>query len=233
MKALWLLFAALGIAAIILILNHDAGTSFGLGNNDFARFAFYAIWGVLLGAAILPGRGQWREAARNAILWIAIVLVLITGYLYRYELQDVASRITGGLIAGSPISAQAVDGRQQVTLIQGRDQHFTAIGEIDGVATRFVVDTGASAVVLTARDAEQAGIDTSQLVYDIPVATANGRTTAARVRLQSLAIGDIVRDDVSAMIAREGALEQSLLGMTFLSSLTSFEFRGDRLILTD
>jgi aspartyl protease family protein len=233
MKALWLLFAALGIAAIILILNHDAGTSFGLANNDFARFAFYAIWGVLLGAAILPGRGQWREAARNAILWIAIVLVLITGYLYRYELQDVASRLSGGLIAGSPISAQAVDGRQQVTLIQGRDHHFTAIGEIDGVATRFVVDTGASAVVLTASDAERAGIDTSQLVYDIPVATANGRTTAARVRLQSLAIGDIVRDDVSAMVAREGALEQSLLGMTFLSSLTSFEFRGDRLILTD
>jgi aspartyl protease family protein len=233
MNVLWLLLAAIGAAAIILILNHDSGSFLGLASNDFARFVFYAIWGVLVGAAILPRRGQWREAARNAVGWIAIVLVLMTGYLYRYELQDVGSRLTGGLIAGSPISAQAVQGREQVTLLRASDRHFTARGEANGALVRFVVDTGASVVVLTHADAQAAGIDTETLVYDLPVSTANGRTTAARVRLDSLAVGPISRVGISAMVARQGALEQSLLGMNFLSSLTSFEFRGDRLILTD
>jgi aspartyl protease family protein len=188
---------------------------------------------VLVGAAVLPRRGQWSEAARNAIGWIAIVLVLMTGYLYRYELQDVGSRLTGGLIAGSPISAQSIEGREQVTLLRASDRHFTARGEANGSTVRFVVDTGASVVVLAHADAQAAGIDTENLVYDLPVSTANGRTTTARVQLDSLAIGPISRNGVSAMVAREGALEQSLLGMNFLSSLTSFEFRGDRLILTD
>ena len=233
MNMLWLLLAAIGAVAIILILNHDSGSFLGLGANEFAQFAFYAIWGVLVGAAVLPRRGQWREAARNAIGWIAIVLVLMTGYLYRYELQDVGSRLTGGLIAGSPISAQSIEGREQVTLLRASDRHFTARGEANGSTVRFVVDTGASVVVLAHADAQAAGIDTENLVYDLPVSTANGRTTTARVQLDSLAIGPINRNGVSAVVAREGALEQSLLGMNFLSSLTSFEFRGDRLILTD
>ena len=77
------------------------------------------------------------------------------------------------------------------------------------------------------------GIDIDRLSYTTPVTTANGRTTAAQIRLDSLDIGAIHRPDVMAMVARPGALNTSLLGMNYLSTLSSFDFRGDRLILTD
>lgn len=233
MKPLWLLLAAIGAVAIILIVNHDAGTVFGVENHDFASLAFYGLWGVLVASAIVPARGKWREAARNLVLWLAIILALMAGYLYRYELQDAVSRMSAGLIPGSPISQTATNGKAQVTLLRTDGGQFTARGEANGAGVGFLVDTGASIVVLTERDARSAGFDTGALSYDFPVSTANGRTTAAKIELETLAIGSIVRRKVRAMVAHESALETSLLGMNFLSQLTSFEFRGDRLVLTD
>ncbi len=65
----------------------------------------------------------------------------------------------------------------------------------------------------------------------MPVLTANGRTLAARVRLKRVAIGPLDRNKVEALVAQPGALTQSLLGMSFLSRLRSYEFSGDFLML--
>jgi len=237
MNLLWLILGIIGAAALLLVLNHDAGTLFGVNNDDFGSMIYLSIWAVVVAAAVFSGRGRgvgrWREMARNAVLWLAIVLVLVAGYLYRYDLQDVGARLSGGLIPGSPISQTGADGRTRITLIRGNDRHYHARAEANGAAVEFLVDTGASSVVLSADDARRAGIDPERLTYATPVTTANGRTTAAQVRLDSLDIGAIRRANVAAMVARPGSLDTSLLGMNFLSTLTSFEFRGDRLILTD
>ena len=94
-----------------------------------------------------------------------------------------------------------------------------------------MVDTGASSVVLTPEDARRAGIDTSRLTYSIPVSTANGRAMVALVRLPAISIGDIGARNVQAHIAGPGALSQSLLGMSFLSRLRSYEVRNGVLIM--
>jgi aspartyl protease family protein len=94
-----------------------------------------------------------------------------------------------------------------------------------------IVDTGASTIVLRPEDAKKAGIDVSRLTYRVPVLTANGRTIAARVRLDEVAIGPLDRQKVDALVAQPGALTQSLLGMSFLSRLRSYEFSGDFLTL--
>jgi aspartyl protease family protein len=94
-----------------------------------------------------------------------------------------------------------------------------------------IVDTGASTIVLRPEDAKKAGIDVSKLSFTIPVLTANGRTVAARVRLNSVAIGPLQREDVDALVAERGALTESLLGMSFLGRLRSYEFSGDFLTL--
>jgi aspartyl protease family protein len=94
-----------------------------------------------------------------------------------------------------------------------------------------IVDTGASTIVLRPEDAKKAGIDVSKLSFTIPVLTANGRTVAARVRLNSVAIGPLQREDVDALVAERGALAESLLGMSFLGRLRSYEFSGDFLTL--
>ena len=85
--------------------------------------------------------------------------------------------------------------------------------------------------MLTPEDAKKAGFDPDKLTYRIPVLTANGRTVAARVRLNEVAIGPLDRTKVEALIAQPGALTQSLLGMSFLSRLRSYEFSGDYLTL--
>lgn len=233
MRLLWLLLALVGGAALFLVLRHDSGTVLGIENHDFASLAFYSAWAILAASAIIPRRGLWREAARNLVLWLAIILVLVTGYIYRFELQDVAFRLSAGLVPGSPYSSVSAEGREQITLLRmGRGQ-FNARGDVNGVPMEFVVDTGASVVVLTHQDAEAAGFEMDGLTYDVPVSTANGRTTAARVELDHLSIGAIERRGLTALVARDDMLETSLLGMNFLTSLFSFEVRGDRLILTD
>lgn len=86
--------------------------------------------------------------------------------------------------------------------------------------------------MLTAADARKAGVDLKSLVFDTPVSTANGAARAADVNLDQIAIGPIVVRNVPAPVARLGALEESLLGMSFLERLKSYTVERGRLILT-
>jgi aspartyl protease family protein len=95
---------------------------------------------------------------------------------------------------------------------------------------RFVVDTGATAVVLTQIDAQRVGLDPQELRFDAPVRTAAGETIAARVRLARISISGVVLEDVEALVMRE-ELAQSLLGMSYLGRLSKVEAAGDSLIL--
>jgi aspartyl protease family protein len=94
-----------------------------------------------------------------------------------------------------------------------------------------VYDTGASAVVLTQEAAKAAGLPLEFLSYSVAVETANGRTRAAPVTLDKIAIGNIIERNVPALIAQPGQLRTSLLGMSFLNRLASSEVRGDKLVL--
>jgi aspartyl protease family protein len=94
-----------------------------------------------------------------------------------------------------------------------------------------LLDTGASTVVLSANDARAIGIDTTKLRYVIPVDTANGKTLAARITIKSLAVGPIKLRRIEALVAGEGDLRESLLGMSFLNRLRSYEVTGDFLVL--
>ena len=233
MNLLWIILGIIGAAALLLVLRHDSGTVLGMDSDQFGSAVFYSVWALAVAAAIFPRRARWRDVVRNIVLWVAIILVLAAGYLYRYELQDIGSIVTGGLLPGSPVSQTDENGRARITLFRGSDNHFHARAEVNGSTVSFLVDTGASTVVLSDADARRAGIDSALLTYSMPVSTANGRTTAAQVHLDSLDIGEIRRENVTAMVAQPGALDTSLLGMSYLSTLKSFDFRGDRLILTD
>jgi aspartyl protease family protein len=122
-------------------------------------------------------------------------------------------------------------GGRVVEIVRGRNGDFQVAVQVNGSRTAMVLDTGASAVVLTQDAAKAAGLPLEVLAYTVNVDTANGRTRAAAVTLDRLAVGDVVERQVPALIAQPGQLRVSLLGMSFLNRLQSWEVRGDRLVL--
>ncbi|MEN3396504.1 TIGR02281 family clan AA aspartic protease [Brucella melitensis] len=227
----WLVIAAVALVVLLLMSNNDSGTTLGVANDAFPRAAYLGIWGIVLAAGLLGSGIRLGDFARNIAIWSVIILGLVAGYQYRYDLQDAASRITAGLIPGSPISGMNADGTLTVTLAKSANGHFEVNGRVNGARVHFLVDTGASSVVLSQEDAERAGIDTASLNYSVPIMTANGQARAASITIATLQIGDIERHNVRAMVTKEGLLTGSLLGMNFLQTLGGFTVRGDQLVL--
>ncbi|TIR73945.1 MAG: TIGR02281 family clan AA aspartic protease, partial [Mesorhizobium sp.] len=230
-RLFWVVMLVIGAGLILLMMNDSAGRTFGIENNDFSRLIWVGVLVAVIGASLIRSGRPLGDMARNFGVWAAIVLALIAGYQYRYELQDVVSRVTAGLVPGSPLALGVDSGRATVTLDKAGNGHFEARILVNGRPVRTVVDTGATSTVLTAEDAQAAGFNPAALSYTVDVSTANGMARAATVRTDEMAIGGIVRKDMPVMVAAPGMLEQSLLGMNFIGSLSGFEVRGDRMIL--
>jgi aspartyl protease family protein len=118
-----------------------------------------------------------------------------------------------------------------VEVTRGGQGNFAVAAHLNTTRISMVLDTGASSVVLTQDAAKAAGLPVEVLTYTVPIETANGRTRAAPVTLNSLAVGGIIERSVPALIAQPGQLRTNLLGMTFLNRLESWEVRGDKLVM--
>jgi aspartyl protease family protein len=151
-------------------------------------------------------------------------LLLVVGYSYRFELRDVGDRVVAELMPGHV----AGHGRT-VEVVRGHGGDFAVGATINGARMPMVLDTGASSVVLTQEAAKAAGLPIEVLDYNVNVDTANGRTRAAPVTLDRLAVGGLIERSVPALVAQPSQLKNNLLGMTFLNRLESWEVRGDRL----
>ncbi len=118
-----------------------------------------------------------------------------------------------------------------VQVARGQSGEFALRANINGVSAPMVVDTGATSVVLTFETAKAAGLPLELLEYDVDLETAGGRTHAARLTLDRLAIGKLVERSVPALVVPRGQMKTNLLGMSFLDRLESWEVRADRLML--
>ncbi len=130
----------------------------------------------------------------------------------------------------TPAPANSSDSRS-VVIPPGPNGHFEVAGEVNGRRLDFMVDTGASVIALSARDAAMLGIHPAESDYRAMVRTANGTVRAAPVTLDRVEIDDIVEYNVGAMVLPDGALSDNLLGLTFLSKLRKFEYSDGRLVL--
>jgi aspartyl protease family protein len=188
--------------------------------GNLMRIVALIGWLVLAGGAGFAAiRSQPGTALRNMAIWVAIGLVLVLGY----SLKD--------QIGGALMPSAGTEGASGEMIFQrASDGHFHVEADVDGQLIRFLVDTGASDVVLTQSDAERLGFDTASLDYTQIYSTANGTVYGAPVRLGSMIVGSIRIDDVKASV-NSGEMDGSLLGMSFLSRLSGFTVEGDRLIL--
>ncbi len=228
----WLALFILALGAMMLV-GEDTGMIAGLDATTFGYAAFFlALLVYVAGGLVTRYAGGSSAMFRDAVTWLALGLGLVTLYAYKDDLTPIAARVVGELLPGTAMTVeQSAGGLTEVRIRKRLDGHFTAIVEINGETISMIVDTGASSIVLRPEDARKVGIDPDKLTYRVPVLTANGRTVAARVRLDAVAIGPLDRTKVEALVAKPGALTQSLLGMSFLSRLRSYEFSGDFLTL--
>lgn len=229
----WIALGLLIVAGVALLLSHDSGTIAGFDNADFAGIVAAVALLIYLGSSLVRNyRGGLPGAVRDAVFWGALALALIAGYSYRDHVMPVAMRIVGELVPGTPlqVAPDGIDG-PAVSIRKQANGQFVVVAKANGKKVGMIVDTGASHVVLTPSDARAAGINVGSLSYTIPMQTANGMTFGARVRLSNVSVGSVSVDRVDALVAKPGALRESLLGMSFLSRLRSYEFSGDFLTL--
>jgi aspartyl protease family protein len=130
--------------------------------------------------------------------------------------------------SGTPIPRQPIS--NQIVYRADSRGHFYVTAAVNGVPIRFIVDTGASYVALTAADAEAAGISRSSLRFNIPMSTANGTAYAAATMLREVRLEQFSVPDVQAVVHGHG-LGISLLGMSFLRRLDGYEIQSDRLVI--
>lgn len=232
-RLFWLAMIVIGGGLAWLLFMGENGAPFGISGDQFAATIYLGVLGLVIAAGVLGSGVGLRGAAHAVVVWAGIFLLLVGGYQYRYELQDIASRLTAGLVPGSPLSTTGADGRVAVALERMRDGHFLARGSINGTPVTMLVDTGASTTILTADDARRAGIDVAALSFSVPITTANGPANAARALVREISIGEIARHDMTVLVAGPAMLGQSLLGMSFINTLTGFDMRGERLTLFD
>ncbi len=222
----WWLALALGTGALVAFLTwRFPGALYG--EQDRVRLVYLVLLLVLVSSSILAGRRlRLRGVAKAAALWALIVAVVALGLTYRQELSAVGARVLGELLP----HRGSVVGAGEVRFPAGADGHFRIEALVDGTRVRFLVDTGASGIVLSPADARRLGFDPDTLRFTGFAETANGTVRTAPVRLGVIEIGPIRFHDLPASV-NQTEMRGSLLGMSFLERLRSFEVRDGALIL--
>ena len=231
MNRLTIVLAILGFGLAVLVFTDGNSRILGLQKDEFGRFVMLLPFAAMLSVGILASRRSLGESMRQMMIWLLILLALVTAYLYRNDMQAVGDRLLAGLLPGRAMVVSSQDGEQEVILYKAMNGHFQADATVSGQSIGMLVDTGASMIALSHEDAERIGINPENLTYSVTVMTANGIARAAPVTLSEIAIGPIIRRNLPATVAEQGKLDQSLLGMSFLSTLSSLQMQTDELRL--
>lgn len=189
--------------------------------------------GLLIGAlgigiAARPRRGA-DQTIRQFVIWISVGAMTAQVYQSRDMIAPYVQETM--LLANASQSAESGIDRQTVFIRMSRDGHFRTDALINNRRIHFLVDTGASRVVLTEADAHRLGFRGKDLDFRNKVSTANGITHVAQVSLRVVKIGSLVVSNVPASVVQGEGLSQSLLGMSYLSKLSGFSVNKNTLVL--
>lgn len=191
-----------------------------MSGDDFARLAWLILLGSSIGGwLIVESRGRMGQMARQALAWLLILVGLAAGYgLW----QDMGLRAPQQAVLRQ-------DG--QIVVARAPDDHFYLTLEVGGTPVRFMVDTGATNIVLSDRDTDRLGIDRRGLAFLGTAQTANGTIRTARTLLKDVRLEGEPLGDLPAWVG-DGPLGVSLLGMDFVNRFERVEMSRDRLVLS-
>ncbi len=213
---------ALALAGLVLLL-HRTFPEVSVGEN-----LGEIVYGVLL-ILVVSSAVAFGKTGRNLAYlaaWAAIFLAVLVGYSYRHQLADVKDRVLAELIPDKGMRAGDATMRYPLSA----DGHFYIRALLDGTPVRFLVDTGATHIVLSPSDAERVGYDLDELAFDRYYETANGRVRGSRITIADFRIGGKRMADVAASV--NGApMRNSLLGMAFFERLEGYGVQDGMLTL--
>jgi len=196
------------------------------GREDWGTVAFQLGFAAMIGASLFSRRLKFGQTVNYVAIWVGVFAVLAIGYAFRGEISDTALRLRADLIPGY---AQPT-GAHELVLGQDAGGGYSVIGAVNGQKINFTINTGASDIVLSPQDAARLGVDVAKLDFARHFETANGDGLGAGYTASSLAVGPITMTNVPMSINR-APMGTSLLGMTFLQRLKSFEVKDNRLYL--
>lgn len=184
------------------------------------HFAYLVLLLIAVGGWMFTqGRKHWGRLAQQFAAWVLIFVgvIAVVGLW-----QDVRQTV---------MPSQTVLQGGGISVPRGPDGHYYLTAEVNGTPLRFMVDTGASDIVLTQKDAERVGIAKDDLIFSGKAYSANGEVGIAPVFLDSVALGPVRTTGVRAMV-NGGDMRQSLLGMSYLQRFSKIEIGDGALILT-
>jgi aspartyl protease family protein len=191
-----------------------------MSGDQIGSLAYLVLLGVVIaGWHLVANRRQLGKLAQQAAIWVFIFLGAIVAVGLWSDIRDTVA----------PRQAVMQDGAQIVVPMQP-DGHFYLTLEVNGTPVRFVVDTGATEMVLSAEDATRVGLKPEALVFSGRAFTANGMVETAPVRLETVALGGVVDQGLRAVV-NSGDLGESLLGMSYLRRFDRIEISGGQMVL--
>lgn len=196
---------------------------------DNATIVSFFIMSTIIISIIYNSISQRNLLAvsKQLLTWAGIFLLIIIGYAFRFELDYFTQRVVSVLVP----SHNWINKQGELVISRNSDGHFYIDAMVNDVKIKFMIDTGASDVALTTRDAEKLNIDLSKLKYTKTYSTANGLSNAASIRLDNVTVGDGVFRNIDAHVGT-GGLDVSLMGMSVLERFKGFRIDRDMLILS-
>jgi len=192
-----------------------------MNSPDNARLIYLIVLVVAIGGSYLvSNRKNLGKTLQQAMIWVLLFFGVIAGVGLWDDIQR----------ASQP-SFATVTADNQIKLSRAADGHYYVNPRVNEATLRFMIDTGASDIVLTRSDARALGVDPDTLNYIGIALTANGEVRTAPIWLDTLRIGPISDTGLRAVV-NDGELDQSLLGMSYLQRFSSVSFSGGFLVLT-
>lgn len=189
------------------------------------------IWGVMMAVLLIGSlaarRLPMKDVFKMILAWVAIFAGLFMLFSFRGEFGVIWDRMKSEF-AGT--SNQKLVGSELV-LTRGDDGHFSVRAEVNGSPVDFLVDSGASITTMSSSVAQDVGVAFDRSDMPVIVSTANGSAKAWRSEIAQFDVGGIKTQDHRIFIG-DGLGETNLLGMNFLSELSSWRVEGNKMVLT-
>ena len=190
-----------------------------MSSDIIAQVLYLTIFGVLIAAGLWTrSRNNLNQTAQHVAIWVLIFIAAIAAFGLWGDLER-------------HLGVQSDNGNKRIEIPISLNDHYNLRLRINDVSVDFVVDTGATDIVLSQADASRIGLDLGQLAFTGRASTANGIVETARVTLDKIEIANVIDRNVSAIV-NKGESFGSLLGMGYLQRWGRIEIENGVLSLT-